>query len=609
MAPMRKLVWAIALPCLVVAILGALQYLPDRQDTITANLVQRDTNNIPIPNIPLTDLRQHWSQQNLENAPALPIIGLSELYIQAIVNDSFPDLPPLLNSNTTFSSNSTPRVQQRSNGHTQKHARFHVDTLPAVFNPLLKRGEAEPCDVGSPCADKSCCGVNKKCGYGPDYCGEGNCTSNCDALAMCGRYSDGGNIKCGMNLCCSYYGWCGTSDVHCGNPDPNGLTPCQEGMGNCFKVPPPTCDPGAGSANLRTIGYYQASNTRNRLCNRISPANIDVEGLTHLYFAFAKISPTTYSIVPDNPGDVELYRPFTKLRSSNLETWIAIGGFDFSDPGPTRFTWSEIAADPTKRAAFIKSCVDFMSEYGFQGVDLDWEYPGSPERGGSRADIANFVTLVKDMRAAFGTEYGLSLTLAPDYWYLRFFDCKAMEPYVDFFGFMAYDLHGFWDADIKTLGSIVRAQTDIREIYNNTLPLWFDQLDPKKINFGLAFYGRGYTLSNPSCNQLECPFTGPNLPGPCTGYPGVLSLAEIKQYIRDKRLTPQLVEKSMIKQITWENQWVGYDDEETAAMKTKWASSYCFGGTMIWSVDFKSGGGPSVPSVLITQNIANVLSR
>ncbi|KAL8878653.1 MAG: hypothetical protein Q9198_003583 [Flavoplaca austrocitrina] len=141
---MRKMVWAIALPCLVVAVLGALQYLPDRQDATTANLVQRDTNNIPIPNTPLTDLRQHWSQQNLENAPALPIIGLSELYIQAIVNDTFPDLPPLLNSNTTFSSNSTPRVQQRSNGYTQKHARFHLDTSPAVLNPLLKRGEAEP---------------------------------------------------------------------------------------------------------------------------------------------------------------------------------------------------------------------------------------------------------------------------------------------------------------------------------------------------------------------------------------------------------------------------------------------------------------------------------
>lgn len=40
-----------------------------------------------------------------------------------------------------------------------------------------------------------------------------------------------------------------------------------------------------------------------------------------------------------------------------------------------------------------------------------------------------------------------------DQWYLRGFDAKAMEPYVDFFGFMAYDLHGFWDADVETLGS------------------------------------------------------------------------------------------------------------------------------------------------------------
>ncbi|KAL8907179.1 MAG: hypothetical protein Q9171_005970 [Xanthocarpia ochracea] len=394
-----------------------------------------------------------------------------------------------------------------------------------------------------------------------------------------------------MNLCCSYYGWCGTTELHCGNPDEHGLTPCQEGFGLCHTVPPPTCGEGSGSANARTIGYYQASNTRARLCNRISPAQIDIEGLTHLYFAFAKISPTTYTIVPDTADDIPLYAPFTKLQSSTLQTWIAVGGFDFSDPGPTRTTWSDIAADGAKRATFINSCKDFMAKYGFQGIDLDWEYPGTPERGGSRADTPNFVTLVKEMKAAFGTQYGISLTLAPDYWYLRGFDCKAMEPYVDMFGFMAYDLHGFWDADIKTLGSIVRAQTDIREIYNNTLPLWFDNLDPKKINFGLAYYGRGYTLANPACNQLECPFVGPSLPGPCSHYSGVLSLAEIKGYIRDKGLKPQLIEKSMIKQITWDDQWIGYDDEETIAMKKNWASSYCFGGTMIWSIDFKSGSG------------------
>ena len=92
------------------------------------------------------------------------------------------------------------------------------------------------------------------------------------------------------------------------------------------------------------------------------------------------------------------------------------------------------------RAAFISSLRDFMSKYGFQGVDLDWEYPGTPERGGSRADTKNFVSLVREMRRAFTVEFGISVTLAPDYWYLRGFDAIKMQPYVDFFGFMAYDL-------------------------------------------------------------------------------------------------------------------------------------------------------------------------
>ena len=64
-----------------------------------------------------------------------------------------------------------------------------------------------------------------------------------------------------------------------------------------------------------------------------------------------------------------------------------------------------------------------MSQYGFQGVDLDWEYPGTAERGGNPADTKNYVSLVREMRAAFGTRFGISVTLAPDYWYLRGMFC------------------------------------------------------------------------------------------------------------------------------------------------------------------------------------------
>ena len=55
--------------------------------------------------------------------------------------------------------------------------------------------------IASDC--NSCCGPAGVCGYGEDFCGVG-CSSNCDAVAMCGKFSEGGNTKCGMNLCCSW---------------------------------------------------------------------------------------------------------------------------------------------------------------------------------------------------------------------------------------------------------------------------------------------------------------------------------------------------------------------------------------------------------------------
>lgn len=94
---------------------------------------------------------------------------------------------------------------------------------------------------------------------------------------------------------------------------------------------------------------------------------------------------------------------------------------------------------------------------------------------------------------------------------------------MDWFGFMAYDLHGFWDADVKTLGKIVRPQTDIREIDKGLLPLWFAGVNPAKVNFGMAYYGRGYTLSDPACPWMGCSFAGPSKSGTCTGFEGVLS--------------------------------------------------------------------------------------
>jgi chitinase len=70
-----------------------------------------------------------------------------------------------------------------------------------------------------------------------------------------------------------------------------------------------------------------------------------------------------------------------------------------------------------------------------------------------------------------------------------------------------------------------------------------------------------------------------------------MSLVEIQQLITQKGLTPTYLPDAMMKQITWDDQWIGYDDADTIKQKKAWADNQCFGGTMAWSIDFNSGAG------------------
>ncbi|KAI6091579.1 hypothetical protein F4821DRAFT_226439 [Hypoxylon rubiginosum] len=524
------------------------------------------------PPLPITDITRSF----IENLAHIPV----KSYINQIVSIFHLGLPFSMSTSIT-----QPPAPKATSG-------ISSNTTLSSPNPLLRdrfrrQDDVGHCGPGNPCADGSCCNTSGGCGYGEANCGEGNCTSNCGATAACGRDSKSGEVSCPLDVCCSYYGYCGVGTDFCDSPQPD--APCQQGFGSCSTISAPSC--GGSSALGRSIAYYQVGNNYGRECQRISPSQIDTTGLTHLNLAFASIDPTTFEVVPVDSRDVPYYTQFTALKSSNLQTWIAIGGWDFNDPGPTQYTFSQLASSANNRATFISSLQSFMSKYGFQGVDIDWEYPGAPDRSGDPADTENFVTLVKEMRASFGANYGISATLPASYWYLKWFDPIAMQPYVDFFGLMTYDLHGPWDKDVKDVGPVIIGQTNIPEIYNWTLPLWYDQVDPSKINLGLAYYGRGYTVENVDCMTVGCTWTGPSRPGPCTAFGGVMSLQEIENLISQIGVDPILDSTAMMKYLVWSDQWIGYDDLDTIAMKKTWANSHCFGGTMIWSIDLYSGSG------------------
>jgi chitinase len=73
-------------------------------------------------------------------------------------------------------------------------------------------------------------------------------------------------------------------------------------------------------------------------------------------------------------------------------------------------------------------------------LDIDWEYPASVDSDGVAPDTANYVTFLKELKAACGTKYGTSVTLPSSYRYLQGFDVVGMSDYVDTFNFMFYDM-------------------------------------------------------------------------------------------------------------------------------------------------------------------------
>ncbi|GAA83940.1 class V chitinase [Aspergillus luchuensis IFO 4308] len=425
---------------------------------------------------------------------------------------------------------------------------------------------------------ESCCSkLSGVCGFGPDYCSSQNCIAaastngTCSHLAECDPSVSGwttvawgseyaSSEKCPLNVCCSAYGFCGTTSDFCGNST----------------VAEPVCD--GNSATKKTIAYYEGWNLE-RSCDTMTPESIPIGGYTHLNFAFLYIDPDLYTITPMAADQEDLYSRVVALkkRKTDLEVWISIGGWAFNDPGSTVNIFSDLAASSSKQKTFFQSLLSFLGEYGFDGVDLDWEYPVASDRGGSDADFENYVTFLANLRTALdsaGKGYGLTITLPSSYWYLQHFDIVNMEKSVDWFNMMTYDLHGGWDAEDPWIGSIVNAHTNLTEIALAMDLLWRNDIEPSKVVMGLGFYGRSKA-------------------GPCTASAGILSFTEIESILKDssRGANKYYDSEAAVQIITFDsNQWVSYDDWESFAVKMDYANSHCLGGTMVWAVTYDSDG-------------------
>ena len=188
--------------------------------------------------------------------------------------------------------------------------------------------------------------------------------------------------------------------------------------------------------------------------NSNTPVDTPFNKLTHLFYSFADVTSTgTVQLPQDGTGTGDIAKlQQIKAQNPNLKIMLSIGGATEND-------FSSAAATVQSRANFAQSAIQLMKTNGFDGLDIDWEYPRSNEDNNYIQLLAQLRTQINQASQNDGKQYLLTTALSGSPYQLSASDyggnpydfspqdLKATSDYVDFINVMSYDYHGPWEND------------------------------------------------------------------------------------------------------------------------------------------------------------------
>ncbi|TAM03571.1 MAG: chitinase, partial [Paraburkholderia sp.] len=294
-----------------------------------------------------------------------------------------------------------------------------------------------------------------------------------------------------------------------------------------------------------------------------------------------------------------------KKRNPDLKILPSIGGWTLSDP----FFQMHDAA---RRKVFVDSVEQLLRTWKFfDGVDIDWEFPGgkgaNPNIGDPVKDGALYVTLMKELRQMLdglsqetGKAYQLTSAIGAGKDKIDVVNYKDATKYMDYIFDMTYDYHGAFS--LTTLGHLASLHApawkpDTAYTTENSIKALIAQgVDPKKLVVGAAAYGRGWT--GVSGYTDGNPFTG-TAKGPHAGQweKGVIDYKELKakmigahgagingyEYHYDQAAEgPYVFNKSTGDLLT-------FDDARSVRAKGDYVRAQQLGGLFSWEIDADDG--------------------
>ena len=309
----------------------------------------------------------------------------------------------------------------------------------------------------------------------------------------------------------------------------------------------------------RVVGYYPQW-----VVGNLQPEDIDLSIVSHVIHSFAW---------PNEDGSISSYDGMfgsgmsETIHAQGSKFLLSLGGWG------NHIGFEVISANADLRELFINNLASICLINGYDGIDLDWEFPDSEN------DKENLNLLVSEMDSIFSIinpEWLITMAIPVSNWYGQWHDFEFLNQYVDFFNAMTYGTHGNWSSHSGHLSPLYPSPAGDPDgsCHDNIFYLSTIRNIPKsKINIGMPFWGLKW--NSPDINE---PFTGNTTD---------IYFNEINNLIGDgwteywdsDALCPYLIKNDNTQIITYENPL-------SIGIKCQYAIEEGFGGLMIWALSY-----------------------
>ncbi|KAI8952980.1 endochitinase [Xylaria longipes] len=255
------------------------------------------------------------------------------------------------------------------------------------------------------------------------------------------------------------------------------------------------------------------------------PAQLPVSQLNQVLYAFANFRSDGTVYTSDSYADLDKHydgdswndvgtnaygcvKQLYQLKKANrqLKVLLSIGGWTYS-PG-----FAAAASTDATRSTFAKSAVTLIKDWGFDGIDIDWEWPASDTEANN---MVSLLTAIRKELDSYSSQYAsnyrfllsVALPAGPDnYNKMKLSAMNAAG--VDQFNMLSYDYAGSWDTTAGHQANLYSDPANPKDTPFSTdaaIKAYIAAGVPaNKITLGLPLYGRAFE----STSGLGQPFSG-----------------------------------------------------------------------------------------------------